>query len=126
MDEHISQKSLEEYSLDKMVDASVVKIEEHLLICQFCRARLEAMEPFNYVHFTADGPIYSRITRLATGEVMARHWGKDLRGGKLFRTVSEGKRYLTASFAQMFPEHTCGAKCGPTREHENFFGTKAG
>ena len=126
MEEHVSKESLEAYSLDRLADASVAQIEEHVLICEFCRTRLEAMEPFSYVHFTSDGPIYLRVTRLATGELMARHWGKDLRGGKLFKHVSAAKRYLTASFTQMFPEHTCGDQCGPAQEHENCFGTKAG
>ena len=83
MEEHIPEKSLEEYSLDTM-GTSVWAVEEHLLICDSCRQRLEAIEPFNYVHFTADGPIYSRLTRLPNGAIMARHWGWDLQGGRLW------------------------------------------
>jgi len=106
---------LKEYSLDKLARSSVPAIEEHLRACLPCRTRLEGVEPVNFVHFTADGPIYSRATRLTTGKVMARHWGKELEGGKVFGSVAAARRYLNESFAQMFPEHRCKGQCGFTR-----------
>ena len=117
MAEHITDDSLERYSLDAQPESNADLIEEHFLVCDFCRWRLEAIEPYNYVHFTVDGPFYSRITRLATNKVMARHWGKDLDGGRIFGTISAARRYLTESFAQMFPEHRCRRVCGITQEH---------
>ncbi len=81
--------------------------------------RLEAIEPVNFVHYTEDGMIFSRVTRLRTGKVMARHWGKELDGGKVFRRVSAGKKYLSDSFSHMFPEHECDGRCGPTQEPAN-------
>lgn len=80
------------------------------------RAWLDAIEPVNYVHFTEDGPVYSRATLLTTGKVMARHWGKELDVGKVCESVSAARRYVNASFCQMFPEHTCKGSCGPTQE----------
>ena len=114
---HILEGTLEEYSLDHLPEPAAV--EEHLLVCDFCRARLEAIEPINFIHFTEDGPIYSRATRLATGKVLARHWGEQLDGGGVFRSVSAARKYLTESFSQMFPEHKCDRRCGPTQEPGN-------
>ncbi len=114
---HLSDASLETYSLTQVDESALSETEEHLLVCDFCRARLEAIEPVNFVHNTVDGPIYSRITRLRSGKVMARHWGNILDGGGLFGSVSAGKRYLNESFSQMFPEHSCNGRCGLTQEH---------
>ncbi len=113
---HLSDGALEEYSLYKLDESSISALEEHLFVCDFCRARLEAIEPVNFVHYTADGLIFSRVTRLRSGKVMARHWGKELEGGKPFGSVSAGKKYLSESFSHMFPEHECDGRCGPTQE----------
>ena len=113
---HLLDGALEEYSLAKLAESCVPEIEEHLLACESCRSRLEVIEPINFVHFTEDGPVYSRATRLTTGKVMARHWGRDLDGGKVFGSVSAARKYLNESFAQMFPEHKCKGECGSTQE----------
>jgi hypothetical protein len=113
---HISEAVLEEYSLYKLTESSVAEVEEHLLVCDHCRAWLEIIEPVDFVHFTEDGPVYMRATLLTTGEVMARYWGRDLDGGRLCGSVSAARKYLNESFPQMFPEHTCTGRCGPTRE----------
>ena len=126
MAEHISYGMLEEYSLDKLAESAVPAVEEHLLVCDHCRAWLDAIEPVNFLHFTEDGPIYSRATLLATGQVMARHWGKSLDGGRVCGSVSAARKYLSQSFAQMYPEHKCGAKCGPTQERGNLDLANAG
>ena len=47
MDEHISDGALVAYSLDEPLDGGVAGVEEHLLVCDFCRARLVGIEPFN-------------------------------------------------------------------------------
>lgn len=115
MRDHLSDDALEEYSLDKLSESRSARIEQHLLCCEYCRARLLGIEPVNSVHFTRDGPVYSRITRLATGDMMARHWGSELDGGRVFRSLSAAKRYLSTSCSQMFPEHECDGRCGPTQ-----------
>jgi hypothetical protein len=56
-------------TVDKLVESRVAAVEEHLLVCDFCRVRLEAIEPVNSVHYTKHGPAYSRATRLTTGRV---------------------------------------------------------
>lgn len=115
MRDHIPDHDVEQYSLDKLPSSNSVIIEEHLLVCEYCRARLLGIEPVNYVHFTDHGPVYSRITTLTTGEMMARHWGDELDLGKVFRNMSDAEQYLNTSFSQMFPKHTCDGRCGPTQ-----------
>jgi hypothetical protein len=114
--EHLSDGALEQYSLDKLAEPSLVPVEEHMLVCDQCRARLEAIEPVSFVHYTADGRFHSRVTRLATGKLMARHWDKDLNGGRTLQSVSAAKQYLNKSFSQMFPEHTCDRRCSQPQE----------
>ena len=109
---HPSDKALEEYSLDKLADSSLAAVEEHLLICRQCRARLEEIEPVKYIHYTEDGPVCARITRLTTGKVVARHWGQDLHAGRAFGSFYAAKQHLSESFSQMYPEHTCKGSCG--------------
>jgi hypothetical protein len=117
MADHISDGVLQEYSLDKLAGLALAAVEEHLLICDQCRTWLDAIEPVSYVHFTEDGPIYSRATLLMEGKVMARHWGKELAVNKECGSVSTARKYLNEYFAKMFPEHKCDGRCGPTREH---------
>jgi hypothetical protein len=116
IEDHISDGAIEEYSLDKLAESRAALIEEHLRVCKHCRTRLESIEPVSFVHFTEDGPVYSRATLLGTGEVMARHWGTELDGGRIFGNVSAARKYLNESFAQMFPDHICKGRCG--QEHE--------
>lgn len=115
IESHISDGVLEQYSLETLAEPRL-SVKKHLLACAYCRTRLEAIEPVNFVHFTEDGPIYSRATKLTTGKVMARHWGKELDGGRLCGSVSVAKAYLKESFSQMFPEHSCEGECGPAQE----------
>jgi hypothetical protein len=112
---HLSDGSLEEYSLDSLPESNRAAVEEHLLVCGQCRARLEGIEPLNYIHYTEDGPVFESATQLTTGKVMARHWGPDLHAGRACGSFSAAKRYLSESFSQMFPKHTCNGICGSTQ-----------
>ena len=114
IDAHESGEDLESYSLGRLAPSRAAAVERHLLICQRCRAKLNAIEPYNFVHYTSDGPFYSRITKLRTGTFIARHWGRSLEGGKEFRTRKGAKAYLARTFSRMFPEHACTARCGAT------------
>jgi hypothetical protein len=98
---HPSDGKLEAYSLNKLDAPRVTLVEEHLLVCDFCRSRLEAIEPVNIVHYTEDGPVYLRATRLSTGAVVARRRGRYMEGGRTFRNVAGAKEYLNQSFAQV-------------------------
>jgi len=114
VDDHQSGEDLESYSLGKLALSLMPGCEQHLLICRRCRARLNAIEPYGFIHYTHEGPFYSRITKLHTGAFFARHWGENLEGGKEFRTRRGAQAYLARTFARMFPEHTCTARCGAT------------
>ena len=118
----MSAKALEQYSLDGLLESSLVAVEEHLLVCGACRVRLEEIEPVKYIHHTEDGPVYARITRLATGRVMARLWGQDLHAGKAFGSFYAAKEYLSASFSRMYPEHQCRDACGAPQFREELGG----
>jgi hypothetical protein len=96
---HPSSAKLEAYSLNKLAGSDVISVEEHVLVCDFCCSRLEAIEPVNFVHFTVDGPVYLRATRLSTGAVVARRWGRCMEGSRTFRSVARATRYLNESFA---------------------------
>jgi hypothetical protein len=75
---------------------------------------MEAIEPFNFVHFTSAGPVYLRATRLTSGKVMARR--REAVGGRMFDTVAAAKHYLEESFALIFPAHNYDERCGPLQE----------
>jgi hypothetical protein len=111
---HPSAEDLENYSLGRLPASRISGFEEHLFICQRCRSRLNAIEPYNFVHYTNDGPFYSRITGLRNRKFLARHWGRSLEGGKEFATKQGAKAYLLRTFGRIFPEHACTARCGPT------------
>ena len=81
---HLPNESAEEYLLNKSAEADLAGIEQHLLLCDQCRARLERMEPFNCIRYIEDGPVHESVTRLTTGEIMARHRSQDLHAGKVF------------------------------------------
>ena len=55
-------------------------------------------------HDTADRFIYA-LTERKCRKWIARHWGKQLQGGRECRTMREANEYLATSFAEMFPEH---------------------
>jgi hypothetical protein len=118
IEDHISDGALEEYSLDTLAESRVALIEEHLQVCEHCRARLEAIEPLNFVHFTEDGPILSRATRLATGKVMARHWGKELDGGQLTLSTTHENHENAVRLPPSEPTQGDGADGEKRKSHD--------
>jgi hypothetical protein len=44
--DHVADDLLEAYSLEALAEESLAYVEEHLLICEDCRARLQAIEEF--------------------------------------------------------------------------------
>jgi|HubBroStandDraft_1064217.scaffolds.fasta_scaffold01785_6 hypothetical protein len=112
---HQTAADLESYSLGTLALSLISGFDQHLFVCHKCRAELDAIEPYGFVHYTGDGPFYSRATRLRTGMLFARHWGRGLEGGLEFRTREGAKSYLVQSFSLMFPDHACTAGCGSTK-----------
>jgi hypothetical protein len=110
--DHQSGEDVENYSLGRLAPSAAAVVEQHLSTCRPCRADLAAVEPYNFVHYTGDGPFHSRITKLRSGGFVGRHWGRSLEGGKEFHTRRGAKAYLERTFARIFPEHACTARCG--------------
>ena len=110
--EHIGAATLEDYSLQELGPEALEAVEGHLLICAACRDRLAGIEPFNTVHYTQNGPFYSRITQLRDGSFSARHWGCQIDGGGRYGDLADACKHLVDSFVQMFPEHACDEACG--------------
>jgi hypothetical protein len=125
---HPSSDELEAYSLGSTSDAALDKVEEHLLICERCRIELALSEQYLWamkkavaapetgkrlrsIHVTEDGPIFGTIRSGADGKWMARHWGRQLDGGRTCDSMEEANVYLMESFDQMFPEHSCSEHC---------------
>jgi hypothetical protein len=123
---HPTTQELESLSSGNIPATHSRRIQRHLFKCIPCFLRLidlesskrcrqrplqvESNEPIYFVHYTADGPVYSHAQQSERTWV-ARHWGKQLDGGRTFATVKEATEYLIASFNQMFPEHRCNARC---------------
>ena len=125
---HPSSDELEAYSLRLSSDADLEKVEEHLLVCERCQNELaltdqyvpamkkalaspQAARRLQSIHITEDGPVFGSIHSGADGKLIARHWGRQLDGGRICDSVEEANAYLMESFQQMFPEHVCSEKC---------------
>jgi hypothetical protein len=119
IEEPVGAATLEDYSLQKPGPEALEAVEAHLLVCAVCRDWLAGIEPFNSIHYTEDGPFYSRITLLRDGSLWAHHWGCQIKGGDRYRDLVGACKYLLDSFEQMFPEHACGEACGGTKPSPN-------
>ena len=125
---HLSSDEMEAYSLGRSSDADLEKVEEHLLICERCQNQLaltdqyiqamkraatapDAVKRLRSIHITEGGPIFGAMHCEADGKWVARHWGRQLDGGRVCDSVEESNEYLMESFRQMFPEHVCTEQC---------------
>ena len=117
---HPASDELEAYSLGLSSDVDLVKVEEHLLICEQCRGEFALKKPaavpdagkwLRSVHITEDGAIFGSMHSRADGKWVARHWGRQLDGCRLFDSADEANAYLLESFWQMFSEHLCSGQC---------------
>jgi len=63
---HVPDELLEQYAIGKLSDQVNAPLEEHLLLCQFCCSRLEAIDEFVRVvkAALAKPPVNSRATKL--------------------------------------------------------------
>jgi hypothetical protein len=119
---HPISDELEAYALNRLGPDNDRMIEEHLLVCEVCRNRLQhadwtifairtAFPNDDFTHATQDGDIRVWIEPYIQG------WAARLRGGKLdlLRVVRtpEKATLLTASlFSEAYPEHRCNPRCG--------------
>jgi hypothetical protein len=133
MTRHPSKDLLERYSLSRSTPEESAQVEQHLLVCEECRtclaeldtyavamrsalqvaASFPAHRPLQVVHYTAEGPVYSRSRKIKKGRWLAVHEGPNLEGGRFCKTLRQANEYLYRSFVEMFPEHRCTPQCGP-------------
>jgi hypothetical protein len=125
---HPSSEELEAYSLGMSPEADLERAEEPLLICERCQNELALTDQYvqamkkataspvsgrrlRSVHITEDRPIFGSMHSKADGKWLARHWGRQLDGGRTCDSVEEANAYLMESFRQMFTEHVCSERC---------------
>jgi hypothetical protein len=124
---HPDESTLDEYLLERLSEPELSRIEEHLLICDTCRNRLDefsalrialliaglrpASQRLSFCHETEDGLIVSEVNDLGKGRLLARHVGSELDGATIAKTISEAIELLHCSFASMYPAHICTERC---------------
>lgn len=123
---HLTDEEVEEFVRKTLSGSALASVEEHLLVCEYCRRRVEALDRFvadlraaanalerlDVIHATADGPI-----RLRTRQSENRIWLAELSGREAhsvgrFATHEAAKAFVQRVFYEMFPEHVCNAGCG--------------
>jgi hypothetical protein len=126
--EHPSNDLLERYSLTRLADRDLAYVEEHLLICEWCRQRLSETEafisatraatrelreaPLDFTHYTGGGPIRLLAEITEAGDWKATISGQQIEATPRFATVAEANEHLMTMFRQLFPEHECSERCG--------------
>jgi hypothetical protein len=118
--EHPSDEAIEKYVLGRSNRDERDSIEEHLLICGYCRKiasgdeqaieliRLACSSP--RTHFTEDGTVRVWV------EQQGAHWAGRIEGAtlnsiSLEKTPGKAFALATQKFHQAFPEHTCDSNC---------------
>jgi anti-sigma factor RsiW len=129
-DRHPDEEALESYVMGKTRGAKRARIEEHLLVCEECQDRVAELEAFvgairdavgevlnqvGWTHATSDGLIRLQATRSRGRQWVARFEGRELEGGRTFDSLREACAFLQRSFAEMYPEHRCTARCRSER-----------
>ncbi|MGE5486858.1 MAG: hypothetical protein ACM3ZB_03440 [bacterium] len=61
---HISADEIELYSLDRISEPDLSRVEEHLLVCEYCRQRLAEEDRFSKAAKAA----LERLNSLARGD----------------------------------------------------------
>ncbi|MGA2186739.1 MAG: hypothetical protein ABSH47_27310 [Bryobacteraceae bacterium] len=125
---HIAEETLELLALGRLPERDLSDAEEHLLICEGCRERLEAMDRFTaalraatmrpaesllwwQLHATADGPVQIWVERTDKGRYLSRRVGAHIDGGAERTSEADAVYEAMRSFAEMFPEHCCSKAC---------------
>jgi hypothetical protein len=124
---HPPDDLLERYAMGALAEPELERVEEHLLVCEACQARLAETdafvsatraalrqlrdEPLDFTHYTEDGPIRLLVESTGSGEWRATFAGQELEGARRFGGVAEANEYLLEAFRIMFPAHQCDERC---------------
>ena len=116
--DHASDDLLEAYSLGRLVEPDLGRLEEHLIVCEACRVRLRDSDvvvraaqwalrqlhsqPIDVTHLTEDGPVRLLVEPRPDGTYRASIVGFQLECAKIFETVAEANEYVIESFREMF------------------------
>jgi hypothetical protein len=123
---HPPLRALEEYALERLVEAEVARVEEHLLLCESCRQIVSELDVFApllqgrgrgrrsaaFVHDTEDGLIRLELQTLPGSKWAARFWGENLEGTAVLMSAGEAYGHLRRVFGDMYPAHRCTSRCG--------------
>jgi hypothetical protein len=124
---HPGEEDLERYAMETCPDARAEAIEEHLLLCEPCRARLagidrfllsfravaaEAIGSMRYRHRIAEGWVDLILSR-AGSRWAARITAPDVEFERVCETLEDAFNCSRQAFRELFPEHRCGRACGP-------------
>jgi hypothetical protein len=118
--DHISSGELELYALCRLGPAKDAEIEEHILTCERCRARMTggesgieqipAIRTCVAKHATTEGVVEFWTERLGTCWIGRIEHG-DVRWFTTGTRLEEVIRDVSDRFSQMFPEHACTDAC---------------
>jgi hypothetical protein len=122
---HLTDDELDDLVRKTLPETALARVEEHMLVCEFCRQRIEeldrfvaslrdaarALEPCDAVHATADGPIRLRVRQQDDGTWCAELLGAEIESVGTFSTQEEASEGVQGVFYEMFPEHVCNPCC---------------
>lgn len=126
--QHLTEDVLESYELGRLAQPAADAVEEHLLVCEPCRAMdgtmrtfvttlrsgLRKLDPnvvFWQLHLTDEGLIEVWIEKTPQGRWLSRRQGRFYDGGVDFAMKVDALRESVDSFTRLFPEHKCGEDC---------------
>jgi hypothetical protein len=117
---HPGEEPLEGYALGQLSGPDLEQVEDHLLVCEFCRERLQKLEntiglirdaarqlrdtPIRTARQTSDGPVLLEVERSLEGGWIASISGEQVQLKRSFETIPEANEYLLKSFSELFPE----------------------
>jgi hypothetical protein len=124
---HPGEDELERYAMETCPPARAEAIEEHLLLCEPCRARLAGIDSFllsfravaagmlddlHYRHRSGESWVDVVLSR-AGSRWTARISGPDVEFERVCETLQDAFTCSRQTFRELFPEHRCGRACGP-------------
>ncbi len=125
---HPNHDTLELLAGNRLTEPALATAEEHLLVCDSCRERLNliseylstmraALRPSDprvilwQLHSTHDGPIQIWVEQKPDGKWLSRRAGPNLDGGLETEKRTDALLDAFQSFVQLFPEHKCSRAC---------------
>jgi hypothetical protein len=123
---HLREEEVEGFARNALPEPALAGVEEHLLVCEHCRSRVDGFDRFvadlraatkaldrlDVIHSTEDGPIALRTRQQGDGTWRAELSGTETQSVGTFASPEEASTHLQRIFYEMFPKHVCNAGCG--------------